>query len=642
MPDSFQGALSAADLQAIWEGSVDRSYREPLLMAGEGGGFEVYTQAFAQGANLSAAIDYTTQQMFIQPWSGQTGEPASGASPATVQLRLTRAGFTTKALVLSAGQAVDEVQNDHGPGGPVPVNTGRRYILQENVVFAPGDTEPVAALAQSERPGYGYNFPLPGSIRFVENAGTGLHNELATLTRTAGAPLGQQPNPALSYTLTALNVTDMFVPANIGQYVLFTSGANEGVVALVQGFVSPAPQATPPVGSGVVLAAILAFEGFTVAHQFQVGAAVSFFAAGPTLVATGLLLGATPFVGGVKFVVQIRQGDTTTAVQMSQPQVAGPAATSTVDVVQQPAVLTPEAPSGSPLTGGAGWLVLDWAEDWQLVVTNPTSPAGGALGMLDLIGAERMLPRHPVEADGSYRDRLWNVADVVTPNAIRRALYGTLGSLPWCYRETGNGLLPGFFYDRTDDPNGDFYDDDMLLWDCTHEVAQFFIVSNVIRYQRQIPASTGPWITLAEGRYGGGIGGTTTSETLMMIRRYGAEIEPVAGDRILEVKTGRTYVPVTSVPDDFATIRRWHVYLSFEDMRGYFIVQVPRVNYGEFGFAYDESPFGCYDAPAPTLDFYDGFPAGSAAVYGAAWNQLNAIRAGGVSFDLLIADGPCV
>ena len=37
--DSLQGALTTADLQAIWEGSVDRSYREPLLTAGEGGGF---------------------------------------------------------------------------------------------------------------------------------------------------------------------------------------------------------------------------------------------------------------------------------------------------------------------------------------------------------------------------------------------------------------------------------------------------------------------------------------------------------------------------------------------------------------------------------------------------------------------------
>ena len=77
--DSKQGPLSAADLQAIWESSVDDSYSQPIVLAGEGKGFEVYTQAFAQVERLSQAVDYTTQALYILPWSGQSGEPAAGS-----------------------------------------------------------------------------------------------------------------------------------------------------------------------------------------------------------------------------------------------------------------------------------------------------------------------------------------------------------------------------------------------------------------------------------------------------------------------------------------------------------------------------------------------------------------------------------
>ena len=80
--DSLQGPLTAADLRAIWEGAVDKSYSLPLLRAGEGQGLEVYGQAWAQLARVALAIDRTTQQLYIQPWSGQSSEPASdGRSP---------------------------------------------------------------------------------------------------------------------------------------------------------------------------------------------------------------------------------------------------------------------------------------------------------------------------------------------------------------------------------------------------------------------------------------------------------------------------------------------------------------------------------------------------------------------------------
>jgi hypothetical protein len=714
--DSFQGPLTAEDLQAIWEGAVDRSYREPLIAAGEGGGFEVYTQAFQQAARLSSAVDYSTQQLYIQPWSGQSGPPASGPSQATVQLSFSRSGFSEKPLVLSAGQFVDEVQLDHGPSGPVPVNTGRRYQLLENVVFPPGESGPFEAAAQAERPGFGYNNPLPGSISFVENVGTRLHNVLATLTRTAGSAPGAPVGPALTYQLVALDVTDMPVPANVGQYVLFTSGANEGAVALATGFISPDPGAS--LGSGLVLSPVLAFEGFTVAHAFRVGQPVQFFDSTPTLVATGVLLGAVPYSGGTKWTVLLQQGDPTAAVQMAQPQASGPTATSTMDVIQQHPLLTPEAPSGIPLAGGAGWQVLDWAQDWELTCTNAAQPEGGALGMLDLIGAERDLPRHFQEGDGPYRDRLWQIADVVTPNALRRALYQALGTIPWCYRETGDNTLPGFFYDRTGDVNGDFYDDSLILWEGTLTSGSFSVGDPIV-YQRQVPASTGPWLVQAEGVFAGMIGpistlvgarsngvtlpqsivyvegllnvpnqgsftvgastvtytgvdnvnlaftgcsgGTDTlatgefvlivgdqmlsprnNGTLLFSPRQGAQaFEPVAGDRILNKRNGAVFAPASNPPNDFDVSRRWHVYLSYEDFRGYFLVEVPALGFGEFGLAYDDGPVGAYDAGPLFDDFYDGFPAGNPPVYLGAYNELLTKKLGGVGFDLFLTSGPC-
>ena len=636
--DSLQGALTTADLQAIWEGSVDRSYREPLLTAGEGGGFEVYTQAFEQLAAVSRAIDESTQQLYIQPWSGQSNEPAVGASNATVALQLTRSGYMGRPLILRAGLiVVDEVQLDHGPDGPVPTNTGRQYILQEDAVFFPGEQGPLTVQARAAKPGRGYNYPLPGSISSVENAGTKLRNDLATLTSNPGAVLPAPPSPAISYTLTGANVTDMPIPGNVGQYVLFTGGLNRGATALVQAFVPPDPDAL--VGSGVVLAPIVTWESYYAnwTQNLVVGATVQFLNGSSVVVAVGTLLGWASVGSGFKFAVQLLQGSIATATTMYQDHAPPLSASSApLDCVFTNGTLIPEAPSGSPLTGGSSWLVLDWADDWGLVCTNVAQPTGGALGMLDLLGAERNLPRQRDESDDLYRDRLWQIADVVTPNAIKRALYGALSSLPWCYRETGDGTLPGFFYDRTDE-GGDFYDDDSLIWTLSGaSPVSGWRSGDPLVYQRQVPVVTGPWIQLATGTFG-----SYSAPNLIFVRKSGEAFDPLAGDRIFNRRTGTWAIPLTSVPNDIATIRRWHVYLSLQDMRAYFVVEVPRVPFGEFGFAYDDSPLGAYDA-SPEPDFYDGYPAGSANTYGRAWAALDSKRAGGVGFDLRLSGGPCL
>ena len=107
------------------------------------------------------------------------------------------------------------------------------------------------------------------------------------------------------------------------------------------------------------------------------------------------------------------------------------------------------------------------------------------------------------------------------------------------------------------------------------------------------------------------------------------------------MQSGATFMPASSIPCDPADVTRWNVLLDYLDMRAYFAVELPRVGYGEFGFAYDDHPVGAYDATS-ALDFYDGFPAGSAKLYGPVAAQLDKIRAGGVTVGLFLQDGPCI
>jgi len=161
------GPLSEADLQRIWESSVDDLFAQPLTELGDGFGLEVYGQMFAQLARVSRAVDVSTQAMYILPWSGQTNDPARGEARATVTLTFTRTQRLELPMVVTGDVFIDEETTDWGdnPGdsGQV-VNTGRRYTLVEPLVFAPGVAGPLTGLAQAERPGWGYNNPQPDTI----------------------------------------------------------------------------------------------------------------------------------------------------------------------------------------------------------------------------------------------------------------------------------------------------------------------------------------------------------------------------------------------------------------------------------------------------------------------------------------------
>lgn len=211
------GPLTQAELQTIWESATDRGFSEPLEQAGEGNGFEVYTQAWAQGARVSQAIDETTQSMYVLPWSGQSGPPASGGALATVSLTITRSKNVSLPLVLIAGTFVDEQIVDWGYPEGVPVLTGRRYQLTENAVFAPGQLGPITVGAEAERIGTGYNNPQPGTLVVLDQPGTGFNNVDATV-RGVNYPGGVVTTSALARVfLDAIDEVDAFIPQHVGQ-----------------------------------------------------------------------------------------------------------------------------------------------------------------------------------------------------------------------------------------------------------------------------------------------------------------------------------------------------------------------------------------------------------------------------------------
>ena len=210
------GPLTQAELQAIWESTTDPSFWRPLERAGEGNGFEAYTQAWAQFARVSQAVDTTTQAMFILPWSGQSGPPSAGPQNAVAALSLQRSGHLDQSSILAAGTLVEEQVTDWGIPEGVQVLTGRRYALDADLVFEPGEPGPLPATATAERPGYGYNNPRPGTLSVIGQPGTGFNNQLATVRGVNyPTPVAIAAIARARVFVDAVDEADAFVPQHV-------------------------------------------------------------------------------------------------------------------------------------------------------------------------------------------------------------------------------------------------------------------------------------------------------------------------------------------------------------------------------------------------------------------------------------------
>lgn len=604
------GPLTLEELEVVWQATNDRGFTRALQEAGEGQGYEAYTQMFAQMARVSLAVDVTTQAMFILPHSAQTQEPAGGERKATVALTFSRTKLLNQPLILTQGQLwVDEAQMDWNANGGELVNTGRRYVLLQSVVFPPGVQGPVTVQAEAERPGWGYNNPLPLSIAAIEQPGSGFNNELATV-RIENAGVGTPVSPTLAAHayLDAANEADAFIPDHVGQYVQFTAGVNTGIARMVS-YGGPNPSAHPPTGGTVELmwlgVAVAASAGIT--GTFVLGEQLALKDVSFGIQGYATLLDIQTVNGFVYLTYQQKNfsGAFTGAITTLTGLVSSAQAHLTSVLVQ---------PAWQHDAGGAAWEVLDWAADWGLTCSNARAPSGGRLGFLDEIGKERNIARAPLEDDESYRERIAQPADVVTPNAIRRTLARVLGDLPWCFREVGTPSLPGFFFDH------DFYDYDSRAFTPGATSGSFIPNEPVL-----LKSAAG--LVHGTGYFAKQFGGT-----IVYTHRTG---EPAVGDSIVGTVSGATATMGTLVETD-EDQRRFTVYLGYREFRGYFLVGVPEIAYGDFGFAYDHHPFDAFDA-----SFFDGYPVGGAALYRTVVQAVDQARAGGVSFDIYLETGSC-
>jgi len=413
MPEIKVGPLTREEITTLWKSVTDPVYHRPLLEKPDSG-VEGVEQAHAQFARASEMVDRTTQAMFIFPFSGQSDEPAGGAELASVVLTVTRERLPQQPLTIQAGTVVLHVVDDYGEEGAVEVVTARRYLFEEDLVFGVGEVGPKTVDALSERPGFNYNLPLEGTLKRLEQPGSGLLNTNATQLAIAGANW-------LELDVTA----DVLTPFQTGQYVWLTLGPNVGQRRRIIDWAEVSGLARVNLAP-TSIADVSSFSGpFIPGEDVTQGGTTHTFVSLSNNKLVTEAQGSAELVPGV--VTGAASGDT-----------------ATIAVVEQAAFMTP-----SPGPPDTSWQVLDWVVSFGLVVTNDASPTGGRSAMLDELGGERGIGRTPGEVDDAYRERIGRPADTVSPMAIRRAANAVLAPLgsAVCLRQVGSRLMPGFYYD---------------------------------------------------------------------------------------------------------------------------------------------------------------------------------------------------
>lgn len=606
------GPITIDEFRQVWLAAVDGSYSRPFLDAGPGGGIEAFEQAWAQFRRVSQGVDVTTQAMYVFPWSGQSNPPASGGQKATVVLEVARTLLPNLPLVLSAGTLVEEQVVDWGVPEGVSALTGRRYALDADLVLEPGFQGPLPAGATAERVGYGYNNPAAGTLAVVDQPGTGFENVDATVRLVdypSASPTSRSPTARVF--LDSLDDADAFVPDHVGQYLLFTAGSNAGTVARIVGWTPPNLAVVPPTGGTVELELTQGVRSFSGHHSgtFRAGETLT-LKNGGTTTGYGILQDATP--AGADLVLLFRK-TVGSAVTTVVGDVSG--ASATIDVMTVDLEYVAEV-------GTAAWRILDWVADWGLSTTNPAPPSGGLSAMLDALGKERGVLRAPGEDDDAYRPRVGTVADVVTPNAIRRAIERNLAGTVWYFREAGQASYPGFFFDH------DALDYDML----------------------QISVSGSPFVGMIDGERVTQTDPTTgwVATGHACVTRAAASSVPgppgppefvginhlsgtfVTGVPIVGRSSGVSVTP-TAIAGGISAANLFRVVFDYLSMRAWFYVGVTPNDAGDPGFAYDDYPTGAYDGIGYP-DFYDGRPWGAGARNLRLAAALDAARAGGVGF----------
>lgn len=401
--------VTSADIEKLWISLVGTDYARPLLADTNSGA--VLRAVFAMYARMVESLNITSSAKYRLTWPTQSAEPADDDAKATVNLTVTRTSAAAP-MYFGAGFYTEEEVYDVPDGSQGDkFGTGRKYFVRTLHALAPGELTGTLA-AEAEFPGYGYNNPVPDTI-------TRAREDFVTSGADAVIkPIGSD------FVLEAALTDRPVSPDYVGSTLRITGGTYSGEYALVTGF---SPGTTTHNGQ-LVLAQPYILTGLTVSGSFIDGEHVT----------QGSSIGILARHAGDYFIVFPERGTFVATVPILGHESGAAVAATTV-----------QAPAFTGTVTGVPWSMVTPVTD-GLTVTNPTSPAGGRLGLLDSIGLERGIPRAQNETADQYRTRL-GVPQGVTPEGIKRLLAQVLTplGLSATLREPpGTTSLPGLFLDK--------------------------------------------------------------------------------------------------------------------------------------------------------------------------------------------------
>lgn len=595
-----QGPLTREELMSLWRSVTDEEYSRPLV---DGDPHETNVAAVEQAAEQLAAvsqqIDRNTQAMFILPWSGQTNESARGGEYARVVLRVTRTREFAIPLLFTTDVVVQHRLDDYGPNGAVDVTTNRQYRVEAPAALGVGEAGPIDLAVVAVNQGYGYNASTPGTLQTLLQPGVGFENLGATVMN----------NPGRTHRVVCSVLPDVPITEHVGQYLLFTAGANTGQHRRIVGVENP--DSGVPHGGVFNVAAELILSVTAVVGVFTLGERVQQPASGA--------VGEFVSLYGGKLVLCRTEGVFTGG----DPLVAEFGATATVTAKEQSELLVEE-------TGTAAWRVVHWREDLSVEVTNVEQPTGGRSGFLDELGNERRLPRLTNESDEEYRRRVSVPADVVTPAAVLRAANKILEpyNVEACLREVGRANFRGVFHD------GGFssfpFAHDLALVEMTLSAGGFVAGERVSSVNALGVITTGKAVM----DY---VVGTANQVFRGVVEPRGPGF--LVGNELVGHVSGAVATILTT-NDAFLPEYRFIVALDLREFRGFFLVGVPPLVFDDFGFYHDVGSNGAHDTNTIT-NFHDG-QATNTKLYTRVRDAVNAVRPAGVRFEVYLETIGCV
>jgi len=319
-----------------------------------------------------------------------------------------------------------------------------------------------------------------------------------------------------------------------------------------------------------------------------------------------------------------------------------------------------------PENGTITWSIEDFG-DLGVSIVESKAFIGGTDDNLRLLGDGRQIYQQEGESDDEYRQRVSQLLDTVSPNAILRVINRALAPFGFEGKaiDVSNGLTGAFcdvdFFDNYSGGDPAFAQFDTRLVATANVNLAIVGLPGVIDGEavntgdsvlltaQANPVENGAWIfrnLLPPERdpawgFGGGATalngitaiaeGASFAETTWIVNAGNViGVDPLVIDQLIQ----------DAFPED-----PWILNLSIEEAYGFFLVLLPFLGEGEFGAAFDEGPIlflddvGLYISGFMDNGFFDkgtlGSPSTYDTIYSSIYSSIEAIRAGGVGFTLV-------